>query len=139
MKFSALLLVSSAICVYIEGKPNALSNRAKKRILQELDEIVNIMAEEPAMEQQWQGSQRNRGKWSECFQTQSCFKAKNIQFASFLQYCRGQQNSKGIMKLDSDCGPTTEPQDMIGVPTGPAGLGEEAETTKNPDFQTQLS
>ena len=62
MKFSALLLVSCAICVYIEGKPNALSNRAKKRIGQELDEILNMLAEKPAMEQQWQGSQKNRGK-----------------------------------------------------------------------------
>jgi len=28
---------------------------------------------------------------------------------------------------------------MIGVPTGLVGLGKEAEATKNPDFQTQLS
>ena len=35
------------------------------------------------------------------------------------QYCRRQRNLKRIMKLDSDCGPTTEPQEMIVVPTRP--------------------
>ena len=54
-------------------------------------------------------------------------------------YCRRQRNLKRIMKLDSDCGPTTEPQDMIGLPTGRDWLGEEAEIRKNPDFKTQLS
>merc|ERR1711936_1088511 len=57
MKFSALLVVSSAICVYIsvEGNPSALSYSAKMKIGQQLDAILDNLK-----------SQRNRDGCGTC-------------------------------------------------------------------------
>ena len=59
--------------------------------------------------------------------------------AAVQVYCIIRWNLKCMLKLDSDCGPTVTPGNMIGVPREPAWLEEEAGVIKKPDFQTHLS